>query len=169
MNRLVCDHESLSVLLEVKPPQLPDSLVERIVEEGYQPKDSHHVTVVPREAGQRLGSEGFAELSRSIGSLPVPTVIFHDAMLHHIAKPKEVDGVQYNREALVLPCVSEGLEALTEDLVRVGVLAAQPFPHVTMYTKGDEDLPYKGIGINSDQEWRQLNPQPYANWQEGLL
>jgi hypothetical protein len=158
-----------SVILPVDVPAARPLVIRRALRDMFRPKVEHHITIVSGQTGSALPQEKFRKLEQAVASLDKPAVEF-GTDLFYISKAKVQNGYRYDREALVVPVMSDDITtALGRVATDIGAELPEPFLHVTMFTRPNSEIARRGIGIDSADEWHQLNPQLYAElWHEAV-
>lgn len=165
MARYVSTPEKRTVVLAVELPAIGPELLARAEHDGFRLKDEFHITVVHPTAAKLLGDTGYRHFADKIGRLATMPNYALQPEVYHIVKSKTVDGVEYPRESLVVPVISPGIEADIAYCAE-GYTRPQPFLHITLFTKHDNEHARTGIGIPTAAEWAALEPTRYAeSWQ----
>lgn len=141
---------------------------------GFDIKDEFHITVIGFKNGSifRENIYGLPEAERSYKLTKINDLIDEtdwgfeiEPRCYHISnviesKTKTEKKLGDNKESYVqminLPAISDFYNRLNV-LLSTSVLA--PPAHITLYTKEDENNKYKGIAIDSIEEFTKLNPE----------
>ena len=148
------------LLLEVDASSVDTSPVENYAaQEGFEPKDEYHLTVIGFSVGNKLkkslkhlSSEqqetAMGELNHAIGLLGATTL--KSDRYHRISKTYNYGEEAETRESIIQEVDIEGVEEFYSVYSQItGQELGTPFPHLTLYTKGDGEDSYRGIGIPS--------------------
>lgn len=172
------DREKLVLLLGLDISKVDlESLKGKAAENGLEPRRELHITVIGyKNAGSiRNLLSSFSETKRRNILFSIKTLIaktdwsfvlapekYHVSKTYSNPNPVASNGFQAERrEAYIqlirLPALRKFYEQLNAIL---GANLELPFPHVTLYTGGDDRQKAKmGIGINSEEEFHKLEPE----------
>jgi hypothetical protein len=155
-----------TAVLAVPAPRVSQSVHLQALADGFQQKQEHHITLVGADTVARLNLTP-QQLPELMEGLTLGRCLFGKE-LFHLAKPKNFDGQVFFRRSLVSLVLLSEVDNFFEQLSkRLGQTIAIPFPHVTLYTQGDTDLPFQGIGIESANDFYQYLQGTYADqWQD---
>ena len=141
--------------------------VEHARSAGFQLKDELHLTVASASYMNELTAKQRELFHRLVQSEPRPSLDYQD-VLYRVAKPKMVEGKAIERETLIAPVFSPQVEQMLGAIAaQLEVAPPQPFLHVTLFTRPDNTVARRGIGIASAEEWNALRPDaPFIlGWQ----
>ncbi len=169
--------EKCTVLLDVDARLIyTDTLKVFAEQNGYSPKNEFHVTIIGYGQGKRI-IEAFAPLSEAERSSRYDDIarlikrtdwtIDSKQQLWHARKEYDYNDhvtnerVHETRETILQPLTLRLDEFYKSLSGIVGTEITSQFPHITLYTKGTDPVRSRvGIGINSEQEFQSLHPEP---------
>lgn len=156
------DIDRQSINYGISPIPIEEPLRQRIVADGYNFKGENLITVVPDEVGGQLEDAKFDKLVRWLQTADSPPHINPARTIYAVSNPQEIDGVSHPRDSLVVRVVVPKLERLLgEAATELAVGLPLPPLYLTLATRPDNDIAAGGIGIATEQEWTQLDPQVY--------
>jgi hypothetical protein len=162
MTALDSSHFKPGVIFPIELPQIRDCVAERIASEGYRIKPEHHITLISSALREQLTPEHVKELEALTVCLSSAEVSF-EGLLYVVAKPREVEGEVYEREALVVPVTSPVfVSELARVASRLEIELPEPFLHVTVATRPDTPVAARGISIKTSADWEALSPKIFA-------
>jgi hypothetical protein len=176
--KVTFDEGNYTLLLDLDARNVDvGALTEWAAKRGLMPKDAFHITILGFKVAKELkrALKALPEAQRPDALLRIKTLVEQtDWRLsfrperYYVAKeyvnpdPKNKDAfLRERRESLVQMVDMPGMEQFyraLNDLLSTTLEA--PPAHVTLYTGGDDAVKSKmGIGINSQAEFQQLNPE----------
>lgn len=131
---------------------------------GFTEKDEHHITVIgTREVTEKLGKlivdtplaqqevlkEELNNLTRLLG-----TCSLTGAGYYHVVKSYGDSA----RESIIQPVAVDGIAAFYASFTDLtNIQLGTPFPHITLFVKGNEPGWTRGIGIPSHEAFQQFD------------
>ena len=128
--------------------------------EGFDVKTAYHLTVIGDAVGKRLQEKLEAIVNDSektvlLNSVNSLTSILGKAKLkpghyYRLLKVFDYDGMPEQRESIIQEVEIEGINDFYSRFSQLtGIELGTPFPHITLFTKGNSEQSKKGIGVRS--------------------
>ncbi len=158
--------ETCSLLVSVQRPEdVLNALAKSALADGFEEKPEFHITILSGLPAERVSPalvDGCGQaISRANGVVPDFKLVRN--AVWRIRNPKVVEGQSYERESIVVAVQSRYVTGLYTQLAQYTDLPLrQPFPHITLYTKGDEPFASRGIGIETWDAFMGLPFEPYG-------
>lgn len=162
--------ENNSLLLDIDPATVETSTVaDYAIEHGFQPKDSYHFTIIGDAIGAALQERleqlpadqrenMIGQINQSISQLGAARL--KDDAYHRLVKTFDYGDKPETRESIIQEAEIDGVEDFYATFSSItGLELGTPFPHITLYTKGDGEDSHKGIGIRSAEFFDTLHHQ----------
>jgi hypothetical protein len=146
--------EKQTLIFSVSNHEIRSIITNYATSNGYLSKKEYHVTIVGFPLGQ--------EIKKQIDS---GTIFLNDIQVlaqkfdfafdfleeFYIIEKKYKDHTRYSiiQKAYSIELIN--FYKILNELL--GMEIDQPFPHLTLFTKGDKDQKFPGIGINSEQDF----------------
>ncbi len=164
------DAEKISLLLDIKSELVETEKVKSVAEQrGLHQKQEFHFTVIGTKGGtlvneslSQLDSAARQEKIRAIENLATEINWSISFVPEYFFIKKEYDRDPYEeRQSIIQSITIEGLDEFYQRLnALLGTELATPMPHITLFANSTiEEKRLRGIGINSQQELEQLNPE----------
>lgn len=152
--------ESTSALLPIERPPIVDLIETRALQRGFEEKSEFHITAMPQAYGEQLGQQALALCLKLFEETDIDDVAYGDVVLS-ITKPKMVEGVSYPRESLIIPAHSAKLDNIFGEIGRITGVSLAPYVHTTLFTRGDSQYARRGIGIESADDLKVVDPDQF--------
>jgi hypothetical protein len=167
--KLALDLEKATLLVPVDEMIIPTALEKSAEDAGLLKKDELHITILGTNRGEEILKifEGLPEGEKSnlldrISDLiqetdwsvsPIPEY-------YEISKEYSSQGELEKRTSYIQMVDMPGAKTFYEAFnALLGTHFAEPFPHITLFTTSTrEDKKLRGIGIDSEEDFLQLNP-----------
>lgn len=173
----VFNSNSATALLNIdKRLVYTEEISDQVTADGFEPKSEFHTTIVGFRTGKailealkRLPSKIKIEKLKQINSLIESTdwTIASKPKLYKISKEYKFTDRKTgsekitNRTTIIQTLDLSGLNDFYDKLENiVDVKIKRQFPHLTLFTKGTDAESKKGIGIDSEEDFLALNPEP---------
>jgi hypothetical protein len=154
-----------TLVWHIQAPSIAPAIKRRALAEEFEPKNEYHITLIGYATSTSLKDAD--ALRQAVVALTPPDKACDyklDDKLYLIDRPKDLNGVSVPRQSLVALAKSQWVSGFIDQLgERLGQPLPQPFPHITLYTKGDAALPWRGIGIDSQVDFDKYCSGLYAN------
>lgn len=166
------DKEKATCLLGIEETSLHlTGLHQKALAQGFEKKKEFHITIIGFQTGAKI-LEVLARLPDKNSALATIETLVKETNwsfslkngLHHVAKDYTFsNGSHEHREAILQTADLPTLKSFYEKLNQIlGTRFEVPPVHITLYTKGsDKEKSRMGVGINSEAEFRALNPKPF--------
>ena len=126
----------------------------------FQKKDEIHITVLGFKNGQKV-KEAIEKISDKETVTETLISMAEDTEWTFNLKSEKFYISKPGRESIIQLVELDGINNFFDRLNELLNLNLEtPPPHITLYTKGDDEKSYMGIGINSREEFEKLNPRP---------
>lgn len=158
-----------SVLLAPIAPNKVDTspIADYAAENNYRPKDEYHLTIIgSRDVVDELRAqlEKLAPAERRQRKAKLDALIpvlgaarLREGKYHYVVKTYNDDGISETREALIQEAEIDGISDFYAEFSRItDIELGTPFPHLTLFTKGNSSNSAKGIGIASAEVFSRM-------------
>ena len=156
---------SPSLIYPIEAPRLRQDTRWLLGMDNYVVKAEFHITYGNSEYVASLSPHQLQTLSAiALEKFPV----HFTQPLYAISKDKVVQGQVYARDSIVTPVNVDGLyERVKHVTDKLGIQPPSFFPHVTIATRPFTPVAQRGIGITSEEEWKELQPKIFTeDWLE---
>lgn len=159
----ILNPENCTLLVGIGPESVdlyPADLDLEAKRRGFQKKTELHITVLGFKASQ-LVREALEKMPDKETAIEEIINIADNMDWSFEIKPERFFVSKEERESIIQMVELDSIYPFIERLS--GLLNTKfPIPpaHITLYTKGSDEKSHMGIGINSQEEFEQLNPRP---------
>lgn len=152
--------QSGSLILNINKPSLNSKVAAYLIDDSFLLKDEFHITCIGNSLAESLSTEQLALVEGMIAGVFVDD-IYLDDKLYFIDSPKVVDGQLFERQAIIVSVISESLTNLLQEISDKLGIVIQPYLHITIATRPDNQCAKRGIGIESYEKFELINQGEY--------
>lgn len=152
--------QSGSLILNINKPSLNTKVAAYLIGDGFLIKDEFHITCISNSLTESLSTDQLTLVERIIAEFSVDD-IYLDDKLYLLDSPKVVDGQSFERQAIIVSVVSKSLMDLLKKISDKLGIVVQPYIHITIATRPDNQCAGRGIGIENNEKLELINQGEY--------